>query len=63
MTSLLDARIGNLTDHNDEADALMAAAEDSNEVTLPLDNGMRLWRYINTPKYRKLVRAHDTLYR
>lgn len=62
-TSLLDARLGNLTDHNDEAEALMAAADETNAVTLPTDNGLQLWRYLDTPKYRRLVRAQDTLYR
>lgn len=63
MVSLLDTRLGSLTDHNDEADTLMAAAEETNALTLPTDNGMQLWRYLDTPTYRRLVRAQDALYR
>lgn len=63
FVSLLDSRLGNLVDHNDEADALMAAADVANAVTLPLDNGIQLWRYMDTPKYRKMVKAQDTMYR
>lgn len=63
MVSLLDTRLSNLTDHNEEADTLMAAADETNAVTLPTDNGMQLWRYFNTPDYRKLVQAQDSLYK
>lgn len=32
---------------------LIQAAEDSNSCLLPLDNGFPIWRYIETPVYRK----------
>lgn len=63
VTNLLDTRLGNLLDANDEANALISASDITNVVTLPTDNGMQLWRYMDTPKYRKLVKAQDTLYR
>ncbi|KAJ8669898.1 hypothetical protein QAD02_001157, partial [Eretmocerus hayati] len=36
---------------------LIDAALDTNDVLLSLDNGPRLWRFFDTPKYRKLCRA------
>ena len=38
---------------------LINAAFTTNSVTLPLDNGLRLWRFFNTPKYRKLCEAQE----
>ncbi|XP_014221136.1 cytochrome P450 302a1, mitochondrial [Trichogramma pretiosum] len=36
---------------------LINAALTTNSVILTLDNGPRLWRYFNTPKYRKLIKS------
>ncbi|KAG0718437.1 Cytochrome P450 302a1, mitochondrial [Chionoecetes opilio] len=63
ITSLLDVRLGNLTDHNEEVEALMEAAQESNNLTIPTDNGLQLWHYVDTSMYRRLVRAQDTMYR
>ena len=63
ITSLLDVRLGNLTDYNQEVEELMEAAQETTSLTLPLDNGLQLWHYVDTPKYRRMVRAQDTMYR
>lgn len=33
---------------------LIQAAEDANSCLVPLDQGLPIWRYIETPTYRKL---------
>lgn len=63
VTSLLDVRLGNLVDHNEEAETLMAAAKESNSITVLMDNGLQLWHYVSTPMYRRLVRSQDSMYR
>ena len=38
---------------------LMAAAEETNSLILPLDQGFQLWRLFETPEYRKLRKSQE----
>lgn len=38
---------------------LMAAAEDTNSLILPLDQGFQLWRLFETPEYKKLRESQE----
>lgn len=42
---------------------LMHAAEVTNSSILPTDQGLQLWRYFETPKYRKLRKAQEFMER
>lgn len=42
---------------------LIKAAEDTNECLLPLDQGFPIWRFIETPFYRKLRLSQEYLER
>ncbi|XP_015605352.1 cytochrome P450 302a1, mitochondrial [Cephus cinctus] len=40
---------------------LIEAALSTNKAILALDNGLRLWRFFNTPLYRKLCKAQNCM--
>lgn len=40
---------------------LIQAAEDANSCLLPLDQGIPIWQYIETPVYRKFRSAQEYL--
>lgn len=40
---------------------LIQAAEDSNSCLIPLDQGFPIWRYIETPVYRKFRLSQEYL--
>lgn len=67
MVATLDVELGCLQGPtgagNEEAEALMTAAQESNSTILGTDNGLQLWRLIDTPLYRRLIRGQDTIYR
>ncbi|KAK4299922.1 hypothetical protein Pmani_027844 [Petrolisthes manimaculis] len=67
MVATLDVGLGCLQggsgEGNEEAEALMTAAHESNSTILGTDNGLQLWRLINTPLYRRLIKGQDTIYR
>lgn len=42
---------------------LIQAAEDSNSCLLPLDQGLPIWRHIETPVYRKFRISQEYLER
>lgn len=42
---------------------LIQAAEDSNSCLIPLDQGLPIWRYIETPIYRKFRLSQEYLER
>lgn len=42
---------------------LVQAAEDANSCLIPLDQGFPIWRYIETPIYRKFRLAQEYLER
>lgn len=42
---------------------LIQAAEDSNSCLIPLDQGFPIWRYIETPIYRKFRLSQEYLER
>ncbi|XP_066999639.2 cytochrome P450 302a1, mitochondrial [Anabrus simplex] len=41
------------------ASQLIEAAETTNNCIISLDNGLRLWRWIETPLYNKMKKAHQ----
>lgn len=66
MVATLDVGLGCLqgaAGGNEEAEALMTATHESNSSILGTDNGLQLWRFIDTPLYRRLIRGQDTIYR
>lgn len=44
---------------NSRSTKLMRAAETTNSIILPTDQGLQLWRYFETPKYRRLRKAQE----
>ncbi|XP_037044691.1 cytochrome P450 302a1, mitochondrial isoform X1 [Bradysia coprophila] len=46
-------------DPKSRSSKLIEAAETTNSLTLPTDQGLQLWRYFETPKYRKLRKAQE----
>ena len=44
---------------NSRSSKLMQAAEITNSNILPTDQGLRLWRYFETPNYKKLRKAQE----
>lgn len=63
MTCLVvfDVRMNSFSEkerHKDSASSkLIAAAFATNSAVLKLDNGLQLWRFFETPLYRKLRKA------
>ena len=45
-----------------EAEELIKAADDSNKSILGTDNGLQLWKFFNTPMYKRLTRGQDKIY-
>ncbi|XP_020289408.1 cytochrome P450 302a1, mitochondrial isoform X2 [Pseudomyrmex gracilis] len=58
-----DVKMHSLSDEerhpHSRSSRLMEAAFMSNSATLKLDNGLRLWRFFDTPLYRKLCKAQN----
>lgn len=50
-------------DPNSRSSKLIEAAEVTNSLTLPTDQGLQLWRRFETPKYRKLRKAQEYMER
>lgn len=50
-------------DPTSRSSKLIEAAEVTNSLTLPTDQGLQLWRYFETPKYRKLRKAQEFMER
>lgn len=48
---------------NSRSSRLIEAAEATNSSILPTDQGLQLWRYFETPKYRKLRKAQEFMER
>lgn len=46
-----------------KSNKLIQAAEDSNSCLLPLDQGLPIWRHIETPVYRKFRTSQEYLER
>ncbi|KAI8039045.1 cytochrome P450 302a1, mitochondrial isoform X1 [Drosophila gunungcola] len=46
-------------DHRSRSTRLMDAAETTNSCILPTDQGLQLWRFLETPSYRKLSQAQS----
>ncbi|KAJ6640669.1 Cytochrome P450, mitochondrial, partial [Pseudolycoriella hygida] len=46
-------------DSGSRSSKLIEAAEVTNSLTLSTDQGLQLWRYFETPKYRKLRKAQE----
>lgn len=44
---------------NSRSSRLMAAAEETNSAILPTDQGFQLWRFYETPEYRKLRQSQE----
>ncbi|XP_050336821.1 cytochrome P450 302a1, mitochondrial [Bactrocera neohumeralis] len=44
---------------NSRSTKLMRAAETTNSIILPTDQGLQLWRHFETPKYRRLRKAQE----
>lgn len=53
-----DVRMDSFTEKQRHSESrstkLIQAAEDANSCLVPLDQGLPIWRYIETPTYRKL---------
>lgn len=62
-----DVRMESFTDKErhskSRSSRLIQAAEDANSCLLPLDQGFPIWRYIETPVYRKFRLAQEYLER
>lgn len=50
-------------DPQSRSSKLIEAAEVTNSLTLPTDQGLQLWRHFETPKYRKLRKAQEFMER
>lgn len=50
-------------DPSSRSSRLIQAAEDSNSCLIPLDQGLPIWRYIETPVYRKFRSSQEYLER
>lgn len=50
-------------DSSSRSSRLIQAAEDSNSCLIPLDQGLPIWRYIETPVYRKFRSSQEYLER
>lgn len=42
---------------------LLESAETTNDCILPTDQGLQLWRFFETPMYRKLKKAQEFMER
>lgn len=62
-----DVRMESFTEREQRSDSrsskLIKAAEDANSCLIPLDQGFPIWRYIETPIYRKFRLAQEYLER
>lgn len=58
-----DERMNSFTeaehDPNSRTSKLIKASDDSNDTVLPTDQGLQLWRYFETPTYKKLRKAQE----
>lgn len=58
----LDGRLGCLeASFNDRPQRLVEAIAETLNVTMLTENGLQFWRYWDTPIYKKLVKAQDTM--
>lgn len=62
-----DVRMESFTDKERDptsrSSRLMKAAEDTGTCLLPLDQGLPIWQYIETPVYRKFRLAQEYIER
>lgn len=62
-----DVRMDSFTDKErypkSRSTRLIQAAEDSNSCLIPLDQGFPIWRYIETPVYRKFRLSQEYMER
>lgn len=62
-----DVRMESFTDKErhptSRSSRLMKAAEDTGTCLLPLDQGLPIWQYIETPVYRKFRLAQEYIER
>lgn len=62
-----DIRLNSFSDEERHSDSLSSklirAAETTNSCILPTDQGLQIWRYIETPTYRKLRKSQEFMER
>lgn len=59
----LNRRLGVLTDHNPQANALMQSVRDFFALMFELEVKPSLWRYVSTPMFKELMKTFDVMTR